>query len=141
MRSQARWFYSFGHRNPQEFGDDTWDELNRIEPGGNYGWPMLGARNRIGGIDFESPLQQHSRSPQVFTIRLAVFVPAARLQREVVSLQALCRSLNGLGCLRSPHIGHEMRDDLRRDPPDCRHRAPRHGGRPSQQSANLESHA
>lgn len=60
--------WSLGHRNVQglafdddgrlwasEFGQDAWDELNLIEKGVNYGWPLVEGRGQRRGL----------RNPQV----------------------------------------------------------------------------
>jgi glucose/arabinose dehydrogenase len=88
--------WSYGHRNVQgiawsangqmwasEFGQNTWDELNVISPGLNYGWPTAeGIAGRSGFVD---PVRQWSTadaSPSGLCIGPdgAVFMAALRGQ-------------------------------------------------------------
>ncbi|HET8719131.1 MAG TPA: PQQ-dependent sugar dehydrogenase [Nocardioidaceae bacterium] len=61
--------WTMGHRNVQglafdaagrlwasEFGQDTWDELNRIERGRNYGWPLVEGRGDLA--EYRNPFAQ-----------------------------------------------------------------------------------
>lgn len=61
--------YTYGHRNVQglawdskqrlfasEFGQDTWDELNAIKPGDDYGWPN--AEGRSDNAKYHNPIAQ-----------------------------------------------------------------------------------
>ena len=61
--------WTMGHRNVQglafddrdrlwasEFGANTWDELNRIEPGRNYGWPLVEGRGDLA--EYRNPHAQ-----------------------------------------------------------------------------------
>jgi glucose/arabinose dehydrogenase len=88
--------YSYGHRNVQglafdskgrlwaaEHGEDRWDELNLIRPGGNYGWPLVEGRG--GGGRFVQPAAQWrpaEASPSgIAIVNDVVYMAALRGQR------------------------------------------------------------
>ena len=88
--------YTLGHRNPQgiawssdgtmwasEFGQNTWDELNIISAGQNYGWPEVEGAENVAG--FVNPVQQWATdeaSPSgTAVISDTVFMASLRGQR------------------------------------------------------------
>ncbi|MDI2127591.1 PQQ-dependent sugar dehydrogenase [Yinghuangia seranimata] len=88
--------YSLGHRNVQglawdsagrlwasEFGASTWDELNLIVPGGNYGWPNVEGTG--GAPTYIDPLTQWTpaeASPSgIAIVDDVIYVAALRGQR------------------------------------------------------------
>ncbi|WP_322790236.1 PQQ-dependent sugar dehydrogenase [Pseudokineococcus marinus] len=92
--------WTLGHRNVQglgwdaqdrlyasEFGQDTWDELNLLEPGRNYGWPEVEGPGGQDAADagFTDPLvwwRPSEASPSGLAVTDdAVWVSALRGQR------------------------------------------------------------
>ncbi|MCB2176844.1 MAG: PQQ-dependent sugar dehydrogenase [Actinomycetales bacterium] len=118
--------WSYGHRNVQgvgwdpsgrmyasEFGQNTADELNVIEPGANYGWPTVeGVGNVAGLVDPVVTWPTDDASPSGIVVTAdAVYLAALRGERlwqvpapgGVVGEPRV--ALDGLGRLRDVELG------------------------------------
>lgn len=88
--------YSYGHRNPQglafdrngrlweaELGDSKKDELNLIEPGGNYGWPVCeGDCTTAGMTNPKKTWKVAEASPSgIAIVRNVIYMAALKGQR------------------------------------------------------------
>ncbi len=105
--------WTLGHRNVQglgwdaskrmfasEFGQDTWDELNQIVPGKNYGWPQIEGKEADGaGADPSNP-PAHYMDPLV-TWRTDEASPSGIAVSDAAVYVA---ALGGLGGTRGPAL-------------------------------------
>ncbi|WP_329125430.1 PQQ-dependent sugar dehydrogenase [Streptomyces sp. NBC_01465] len=92
----GNYVYSYGHRNPQglafdrngrlweaEFGNSTYDELNLIKPGANYGWPTCEGTCSTSGMTNPKktwPVDQASPSG-IAIVRNVIYMAALRGER------------------------------------------------------------
>ena len=119
--------WSLGHRNVQglgwdpdgrmlasELGQNTYDELNVIEPGSNYGWPVVEGRGDVAGmVDPVITWSTDVASPSGIAVTDAgVFVAALRGERLWAvgflpdGFADAADALTGeLGRLRDVHLG------------------------------------
>jgi aldose sugar dehydrogenase len=87
IHNKTKKILSIGHRNPQgikvgpagriwlvEHGPQGGDELNLIEPGNNYGWPI----NTLGIMygDRPWPLNEHQGRHDEFTVPMFAWIPS-----------------------------------------------------------------
>ena len=118
--------FTWGHRNPQgiawttdgtmlasELGQDTWDELNVIEAGKNYGWPTVEGSASLP--EFKDPVQQWAPA-QASPSGLAVWGDAvflANLRGELLRAVSLI-DIGVTGSLADPLAGELFAGDTGR---------------------------
>jgi glucose/arabinose dehydrogenase len=88
--------YSYGHRNPQglawdrngrlwsvEIGESTYDELNLIKPGANYGWPTCEGPCSTAGMTNPKVVWKPEEGvpAQLAVVRNVIYVSTLRGQR------------------------------------------------------------
>jgi glucose/arabinose dehydrogenase len=113
--------WSYGHRNVQgiawdprgrmwatEFGSSSTDELNRIVPGGNYGWPEVEGSDGPGG--YRDPLAEWSPTSTCSPSGVAV----VRGRAWVGALQGECVYSVTLTGGKKGKIRRHLRGDLGR---------------------------
>ena len=95
--------WSLGHRNVQglawdskgrlwasELGQDTFDEVNLISPGRNYGWPLVEGRGSTRGGRFTNPVatwRTSDASPSGAAIRRGILYIGALQGEDVLRLR------------------------------------------------------
>ena len=109
--------YSYGHRNPQsldinpatgdlweaEFGPRGGDELNLIQPGKNYGWPIITYGIEYDGKKVGDSLQQKEGLEQPVYYWDPVISPSGMVFYNSDSIAEWKNNLF-IGCLSSTHI-------------------------------------
>jgi len=110
--------YSYGHRNPQamavrpetgaiwqcEHGEEDGDEINVIERGGNYGWPVASEACRYGTDERVAP-SHRERSDVVAPVTTGHAAPAASPSGGPSSTMATPSPTGAVTCSRGRSPG------------------------------------
>lgn len=123
---KASYVYSYGHRNPQglawidtklyssEHGQTGHDEVNQIEPGANYGWPVIEGGETKKGM--KAPLihsGEKTWAPSGMTAKGSILYMAGLRGEAIYQVDPAAAKaekwLGGFGRIRDIHI---IGDDL-----------------------------